>query len=119
MRVVRLSGHTLVDDQAYKTPVTLAAEAAQDPLVRLREYLDTLGIDSGKWEKMSHEVDQEVSEALLEVEALPDPAADKVTSHLFYQGAAPVPCVLKKLQWKKSAARPTAQDQHLIPSAAR
>ncbi len=90
MRVVRLSGHTLVDDQAYKSPETIAAEAAQDPLIRLREYLNTLGMDSGSWEKINHEIDQEVAEALSEVEALPDPPADQVTSHLFYQGAAPV-----------------------------
>ena len=90
MRVIRLSGHTLVDDQAYKSPETIAAEAAQDPLIRLREYLNTLAVDPNSWEKINQEVDQELAAALSEVEALPDPPSDQVTSHLFYQGVAPV-----------------------------
>lgn len=88
MRVVRLSGHTLVDDQAYKSPQVIAAEAAQDPLNQLRKHLDSLQMGEGVWERINQEVDQELAIAVEEVETMPEPAPNQATSHLFYEGRA-------------------------------
>lgn len=90
MRVVRLSGHTLVDDQSYKSPQTIASEAAQDPVLRLQEYFTRSGPGTQAWESINQAVERELEAALAEAEALPEPAADQVTYHLFFQGAAPV-----------------------------
>lgn len=90
MRVVRLSGHTLVDDQAYKSPETIASEAAQDPLSRLHVFFSQHKSSEQSWEALSLAADQELAEALAEAEALPEPPADQFTSHLVYQGTSPL-----------------------------
>lgn len=90
MRVVRLSGHTLVDDQAYKSPETIAAETAKDPLLRLQDFFSQVHPNGPTWESISREADQELSEALAIADSLTDPPSDQVTSHLYYQGTAPV-----------------------------
>lgn len=42
LRVVRLTGHTFIDDQSYKSAEERAAEAGRDPLLRLRAFLSSV-----------------------------------------------------------------------------
>ena len=44
LSVVRLSGHSFTDNQAYKTPELRAAEEARDPLRHLRAFLPQSGL---------------------------------------------------------------------------
>ena len=89
MQVVRLAGHTLVDDQAYKSAEIQAAEAARDPLIRLRDFLSSQANLPVSWEHINRQVDQELADAMEAADALPDPPINQATSHLFFQGEYP------------------------------
>jgi 2-oxoisovalerate dehydrogenase E1 component len=84
--VVRLTGHTFIDDQAYKSSTEIAEERERDPLVRLRGHWG----DDAQWEKLEDEVRSELAAALAEAEALPDPDPSQAVSHLFFTGQAPL-----------------------------
>jgi len=91
MQVVRLEGHTYVDNQAYKTSEQRALEGERDPLPRLKNYLlEQQLTDDGGWTKLESEVDQEVQQALQAAEAAPQPDPATTTDHIFYQGIPPL-----------------------------
>jgi 2-oxoisovalerate dehydrogenase E1 component len=118
LRVVRLTGHTFIDDQAYKSAEERAQEAARDPLLRLRLYLTNahtispavaetygLGAQAGindpgyshplpgaphlDWQALEDEVQAELQNAFDKATALPQPDPAEATRHLFYEGVAP------------------------------
>ena len=90
MRVPRLTGHTFVDSQAYKTAEQRADEAARDPIPRLQSYLiENNLLDQAGWQLLSAEVEQELEKALQEVEGIPEPAPSTVSRHIFYEGLSP------------------------------
>lgn len=69
LSVPRLAGHSIADTQAYKTPEQRAAEAARDPLPRLREFLD----GQVDWAALERAVEAEVRAHLAEAWQLPEP----------------------------------------------
>ncbi|MCC7129935.1 MAG: pyruvate dehydrogenase [Anaerolineae bacterium UTCFX2] len=83
--VVRLAGHTFIDDQAYKPPAEQAEEKQRDPFQRLKDYLD----DAPKWEKLENEAAREVEAALQEAEALPVADTASIRRYLFFEGEPP------------------------------
>jgi 2-oxoisovalerate dehydrogenase E1 component len=83
LSVVRLSGHSFTDNQAYKTPEFRAAEEARDPLVRLRAFLPQLD-----WAALERSVDEDIRAGLAEAEASPQPEPDSVSHHVFFEGLA-------------------------------
>lgn len=83
--VVRLTGHTYIDDQSYKSSAERAAELARDPLERLRSTIAA----PEKWQRLVEEVQAELAAALAEAEASPEPDPAQVRQHLFYEGLAP------------------------------
>ena len=84
LRVVRLSGHSFTDNQAYKTPELRAAENARDPLMRLREFLPDLD-----WDSLEREVEHDLRAALDAAirQAPPDP--ETARTHTYYEGKTP------------------------------
>lgn len=90
MAVPRLSGHTFIDDQSYKPAETLAEDAECDPLERLAQAWLASGLSSADWSELRSEVDDEVAQALQEVDTSPDPDPDRMKDHLYYTGVAPV-----------------------------
>jgi 2-oxoisovalerate dehydrogenase E1 component len=91
MQVVRLEGHTFVDNQAYKSAEQRAIEAERDPLPRLKNYLLAQGlVDEQGWASLEHEAGQKVQQALEAAEAAPQPDPATTTDHLFFQGAPPL-----------------------------
>ncbi len=84
LRVPRLLGHTFVDDQAYKSPEIRADEAARDPLPRLQALFKP-----DEWQKLEEDVASELSAALSEAEALPQPDPASAATHRLYGGTAP------------------------------
>jgi 2-oxoisovalerate dehydrogenase E1 component len=103
MRVVRLAGHTFVDDQAYKSAETRADEAARDPVKRLCEYHTSplLAVapypDGECGEKaeelcacLIEEVRAELSTALQAAEATPEPDPVEATRLMYYEGESPI-----------------------------
>jgi 2-oxoisovalerate dehydrogenase E1 component len=91
MRVPRLSGHTFVDNQAYKSDKQLKDERSRDPLTHLKEYLERKKvISSTEWEKMETDVEENLHAALEEAETFPEPDPDQVQRYLFFDGKAPI-----------------------------
>lgn len=80
--VVRLTGHTFIDDQSYKSDKERTEEERRDPIVRLREYLN----DDLKWQTLEAEVTREIDDALAKAEKQPEPDASGVARHLFFEG---------------------------------
>jgi 2-oxoisovalerate dehydrogenase E1 component len=89
LQVLRLAGHTFVDDQAYKPEPVRQAEAVRDPLERLRAFLAADGLPAEEWEALAQEVRQELSQAAEAAEAGPEPDPDTATRHLIYEGVPP------------------------------
>ncbi len=91
LRVPRIMGHTFVDTQTYKSDEQRAAEAAQDPLPKLRSFLHENDIlDDPGWQALETQVDEELQEALRVAEAVPEPDIDTATNHVFYSGKSPL-----------------------------
>jgi 2-oxoisovalerate dehydrogenase E1 component len=88
LRVVRLTGHTFIDDQAYKSAEERAAEARRDPLLRLRAFLE--GTSHLDWLALEGEVQAELQSAFQEAETLPQPDPAGARRHLFFEGAPPI-----------------------------
>lgn len=86
MFVVRLTGHTFIDDQSYKPLEEQTEEAARDPLLQLKDFLN----DPVKWNNLEQEVSKELAEALTTAEAMPEPDPSEAKKHLFFEGEAPV-----------------------------
>ena len=74
--VPRLSGHSIQDNQAYKSAELLAYERARDPLPRLRAFLVPNVIEEAEWQAMLEEVAAEARAAAEAAAAQPhgDPA---------------------------------------------
>jgi 2-oxoisovalerate dehydrogenase E1 component alpha subunit len=86
--VLRLQSHSTDDDQrAYRDADELAAEAARDPIPRMRDAL----IDRG-WltldddARLRQEVSQEVERATEAAESAPDPDPASLTRHVYADG---------------------------------
>ncbi len=81
LSVVRLSGHSFTDNQAYKTPATRASEEARDPLSRLRVFLPDID-----WQALDQAVAEEIRSGLLAAEGASDPDPHSATHYLFFEG---------------------------------
>ncbi len=83
MQVPRLSGHSGQDTQTYKSPATIAAERARDPLARLEAFLVPERLTAENWARLEQQARTEVNEALARVQQMPPPDARCVTRHVF------------------------------------
>lgn len=85
VEVPRLTGHTFIDNQAYKSDEEIEAERQRDPVIALQRHL-------GKeaFEEIKAEVDNELQAALGAARAWPEPDPESVTRHLFFEGLTPL-----------------------------
>jgi 2-oxoisovalerate dehydrogenase E1 component len=81
LSVVRLSGHSFTDNQAYKSAEIRATEAARDPLARLRAFLPDLD-----WAALERTVDEEIRSGLEAAERSPEPDPETAIRHVFFEG---------------------------------
>jgi len=81
LSVVRLSGHSFTDNQAYKSAEIRAAEEARDPLARLRDFLPQLD-----WNELERAVADDISAGLEAAEAALDPEPETAARSVFYEG---------------------------------
>jgi 2-oxoisovalerate dehydrogenase E1 component len=84
LTVPRLSGHTFIDNQAYKSEAEREDEARRDPLPALAELLPR-----EVWAALRGEAEREVRAAVETARAMPFPSGD-VPRHLFFEGGQPV-----------------------------
>lgn len=90
VRVPRLQGHTFVDNQAYKSPEQLAADAELDPLPRLQHYLlKKKLVDDAGWDQLEQSVNQELDDALAAAEAAAPPDPSQAQEFVFFDGRTP------------------------------
>ena len=80
LTVPRLSGHTFIDNQAYKSAAERDDEARRDPLPRLAER-----IGREPWEAMRQAEASELRQSLAEARRLPSPHGDG-PRHVFFEG---------------------------------
>ena len=89
LTVPRLSGHSSVDNQAYKSEGERAAEWTRDPIPALRRYLVPEYMDEAGWKMLEEEAASEVVQARDAAlsQAQPDPA--RVTDRVWSSGSPP------------------------------
>lgn len=85
LHVVRLTGHTFIDDQSYKSSAERATEVKRDPLERLRSFISS----PEQWQRLEQEVHAELATAQVEAEASPEPDPAQVRFALFFEGQPP------------------------------
>jgi len=90
LSVPRLNGHSFVDNQSYKSKDLRDAEAAHDPLPRLKAYVIANAILTGdEWTQLEEQVASEVRAACDEVLAQPEPDPSTATRYVFYEAPHP------------------------------
>lgn len=87
LTVPRLSGHSSVDNQAYKTEEERAEEWARDPIVALKRYLVPAQIDDDGWAKLESEAAAEVKGANDAAQAQPQPDPARITERVWAAGS--------------------------------
>ncbi len=79
LTVPRLSSHSGPDNQkGYRTDDAIAADAARDPLPRLREYLVPGHLSEAEWSTLEADVARDVTAGLEAARARPVPDASRV-----------------------------------------
>jgi 2-oxoisovalerate dehydrogenase E1 component len=81
LTVPRLSGHTFVDNQAYKSEARKQEEASRDPLRSLEERLGDETIA-----RIRDEVDKELRQALDEARSKAEPDPESAVDRVFFDG---------------------------------
>src|SRR4051812_42941875 len=82
LTVPRLQGHSFQDTQAYKDEAFVKSEWSRDPLPRLRAF-----VGEEVWEEAGEKARAAVAAALAEADARPVADPERVTAHVFYDGA--------------------------------
>jgi len=84
LAVPRLSSHSGPDNQkGYRTGAEIAADAARDPLPKLRTHLVPGILSEKDWKKLEAEVARDVGVALEGARARPAPAADSIKRFIY------------------------------------
>ncbi len=89
LTVPRLSGHSSVDNQAYKSAETVAEEWARDPIPALRAYLVPALLAQSEWEALVDEAQRIVAAARRAAEAAPPPDPATVSRFIWSEPDQP------------------------------
>jgi 2-oxoisovalerate dehydrogenase E1 component len=88
----RLSSHSGPDNQkGYRSDEEIAADAARDPLPRLRQYLVPTLLSAAEWSALEVEVSRDVERALTAARARPAPDPARIARHVVADDAPDVP----------------------------
>jgi 2-oxoisovalerate dehydrogenase E1 component len=83
VEVPRLSGHSFVDTQSYKSPELRATEESHDPLPKLEAYLTKSLLTKAEWNALVDSINSEVRAAADHALTLPPGDVNNVTKHVF------------------------------------
>lgn len=89
LTVPRLSGHSSVDNQNYKSEEETAAEWARDPINKLKAYLVPTLFSADEWETLVDQAERDVEQARDEAMARPEPDVRGVTDYTWHDPADP------------------------------
>jgi 2-oxoisovalerate dehydrogenase E1 component len=85
----RLSSHSGPDNQkGYRTDAEIAADAARDPLPRLRQYLVPAVLSAAAWSALEVEVSRDVERALGAARARPVPDPTRIARYVMADDAS-------------------------------
>jgi len=87
LTVPRLSGHSSVDNQAYKTEDERAAEWARDPIPALCRFLVPSVMDEAEWRALEEGAAAEVAAARDAALAQPQPDPARITDRVWAAGS--------------------------------
>lgn len=106
----RLGDHTTADDASrYRPDDEVDAARAQDPVTRLRRYLQDQGaLSDSAWEAMEADCQETVEQAVEDYENTPPRAADSLFEHLY----AELPVALARQQAAFQRAQADDGDGH-------
>jgi len=83
LEIPRLSGHSIQDNQAYKSDALKAMEAARDPLPRLRAFVVPRILEEAAWDGIAADVQRNIAEAVERAKAQPEGDPGDATSRVF------------------------------------
>ncbi len=84
LTVPRLSSHSGPDNQkGYRSEAEIAADAARDPLPRLRDYLVPAVMSAAEWTALEGSVEREVTDAVEAARARPAPDPATVSRFVY------------------------------------
>ncbi|MCX5767057.1 MAG: thiamine pyrophosphate-dependent enzyme [Gemmatimonadetes bacterium] len=90
LTVPRLSSHSGPDNQkGYRSEAEIAADAARDPLPRLRDYLVPAVMSAAEWTALEGVVEREVAEGVEAARARPAPDPATVSRFVYEEVARP------------------------------
>ncbi len=90
LSVPRLCGHSIADNQAYKSPDLREQEEARDPLPRLRKHMiENTIISPDEWAALEREVEAEVIAARDAALAQPNPDPAAAHRYVFFEEDRP------------------------------
>lgn len=89
LHVPRLSGHSSVDNQAYKTESERQDENERDPIPALKSYLVPALMSEAEWQTLVEEAVQAVAAARQVAEATPQPEPASVTRFVLSEPGFP------------------------------
>lgn len=89
LTVPRMSGHSSVDNQAYKTEAERTADHERDPLPALENYLVPALFTADEWADLKTAAYQLVREAAAQATAAPEPIMADVVKYAFYDPQTP------------------------------
>ncbi|MBI5928454.1 MAG: pyruvate dehydrogenase [Chloroflexi bacterium] len=87
--VPRLSGHSSVDNQAYKSKETLAAEWQRDPILALRQAMIPDLMSEADWDALVADAKSTVQQACAAALAQPQPDVHEITRFAFSDPTTP------------------------------
>ena len=102
LEVPRLSGHSFVDTQSYKSPELRKTEESHDTLPKLESYMKTHHMTAAEWDALVREVEQHVRTVADEALATPAPDTSIATKHIF----SPVEHVITSEQQQPAPGAP-------------
>ncbi len=117
LRVPRLSGHSSVDNQAYKTESERRDEDARDPIPALKKYLVPALMSETEWADMVKEMTQAVADARQTAEATPHPEPPSVTRFVLSEPGFPQQVgglLAEGIEIGKGSPQPTPPDPRRI-----
>ncbi|MFQ5422260.1 MAG: thiamine pyrophosphate-dependent dehydrogenase E1 component subunit alpha, partial [Anaerolineae bacterium] len=89
LTVPRLSGHTGIDNQAYKTDAERVAEKARDPIPALHNYLVPELMSEHEWAKLVDRAQTDVQQAKEAAMQQPEADVHRITDHVWHDPAHP------------------------------
>ena len=118
LSVPRLCGHSGQDNQQYRPQGELEAEAARDPVARLRAFCVPGVMDAAEWDALAAAQAEVVRAAFARADARPDPDPSGVARHLFQESTelgVPIPAVRGGLLPEEGpAAAPAAAEPETV-----